>query len=153
MATGIQVSLALTMKPSALEGTHKLIYNRFHETIGARDVEGLMQIYGDDAILDSSLVHVLEKDPSGIIQGKQKLRAHFQGFFDAVVPSGKEWFRPDTVLSDGQRLMWEYPSQGPDGDQLDVVESFDLDLEKGLIAYHRVYWGRVGHKLLTTAFK
>ena len=141
------------MKPSALEGTHKLIYDRFHETISARDLEGLMSIYANDAVLDSSLVLVLEKDPSGIIKGKDKLRAHFKGFFDTVRPSGREWFRPDTVLSDGQRLMWEYPSQGPDGDQLDVVESFDLDLEEGLITYHRVYWGRVGHKLLCTQFK
>ena len=142
------------MIASRLECTPKLVYEQFHETIGARDVEGLMELYADDAILDSSLVLVLEKDASGLLRGKDKLRAHFQGFFDAVGPSdGKEWFRSDTVLSDGQLLMWEYPSKGPDGDQLDVVESFYLDLEKGLITYHRVYWGRVGFKLLSTKFK
>lgn len=141
------------MKPANLEGAPKLIYDRFHETIGARDVEGLMQLYASDAVLDSSLVLVLEKEPSGLLKGKDKLRAHFQGFFDAVGPSNKEWYRPDTVLCDGQRLMWEYPSKGPDGDQLDVVESFDLDLERHLITYHRVYWGRVGFKLLSTMFK
>ena len=38
------------------------------------------------------------------------------------------------------------PSKSPKGNQLDVVES--MDLENGLIAYHRVYWGWIGFKAL-----
>ena len=57
-----------------------------------------------------------------------------------------EWYRSDTFFTDGRLLVWEYPATGPKGDQLDVVESSDI--ENGLIAYHRVYWGWRGYELL-----
>jgi|ERR1700722_20540507 len=58
-----------------------------------------------------------------------------------------DWYRSDTFFTDRRLLVWEYPATGPKGDQLDVVESSDI--ENGLIAYHRVYWGWRGYELLT----
>ena len=45
-------------------------------------------------------------------------------------------------LTDGTRLMWEYPRATPDGDQMDFAEV--MDIRDGLIQHHRVYWGWFG---------
>jgi len=50
-------------------------------------------------------------------------------------------------LTDGHRLLvWEYPRQAPDGDQVDLVEF--MEIVGGLIAYHRIYWGWKGCTLI-----
>ena len=55
---------------------------------------------------------------------------------------------PGRWLTDGERLLvWEYPRQAPDGDQVDLVEV--MEIADGLIQYHRVYWGWFGTALLT----
>jgi len=44
-------------------------------------------------------------------------------------------------------LIWEYPRQAPDGDQVDLVEV--MEIADGLIQHHRIYWGWFGTALLT----
>jgi len=57
------------------------------------------------------------------------------------------WYRTGEWLTDGRRLLvWEYPRQAPDGDQVDLVEF--MEIAGGLIAYHRVYWGWKGCRLI-----
>ena len=129
--------------------SHRSMHEKWHRAIVTQDLDALMALYHDDATIDSTAVLVLEREPSGILHGKPALRAHFRAFFDLVGPGTGEWYRLPAVASEGNTLIWEYPSAGPKGEQLDVVESFDL--MNGLIAYHRVYWGRVGFKLLTSA--
>lgn len=52
------------------------------------------------------------------------------------------------TLTDGERfLVWEYPREAPDGDQVDRVEV--MEIAGGLIQHHRVYWGWFGTGLLT----
>jgi hypothetical protein len=43
-------------------------------------------------------------------------------------------------FTDGRKLMWEYPRQTPQGDQMDFVEVMKLN-DDGLIQHHRVHWG------------
>ena len=43
-------------------------------------------------------------------------------------------------------MMWEYPCQKPDGEQMDFVEV--MELADGLIRRHCVYWGWFGVKVL-----
>jgi len=50
------------------------------------------------------------------------------------------------LLTDGNRVTWEYPRRSPDGDQLDIVEV--MEVRDGLIAAHRVYWGWLGMSML-----
>jgi hypothetical protein len=45
-------------------------------------------------------------------------------------------------FTDGRRLIWEYPREAPDGDQMDFVES--MGIENGLIRRHCVCWGWFG---------
>jgi hypothetical protein len=58
------------------------------------------------------------------------------------------WYRTDTWLTDGKRpLMWEYPRQAPDGDQVELVEV--MEIEHRLVQHHRIYWGWFGVNQLT----
>jgi hypothetical protein len=53
------------------------------------------------------------------------------------------WYRkPGKFFYDGQRLIWEYPREAPDGNQIELVEV--MDLSGGLIRHHRIYWGWFG---------
>ena len=132
-----------------LKDEHRHIHEKWHQAIVMQDLDALMALYAEEATIDSAAVLVLERDPAGKLHGKPKLRAHFRAFFDLIGPGDGEWFRLPVVASSGKTLIWEYPSAGPKGDQLDVVESFDI--QDGLITYHRVYWGRVGFKMLSEA--
>lgn len=49
-------------------------------------------------------------------------------------------------FTDGRRATWEYPRITPDGEQMDFVEVMEID--GGLIAAHRVYWGWRGVQIL-----
>src|SRR6185437_13291363 len=42
-------------------------------------------------------------------------------------------------LTDGKRLIWEYPRDAGAGEQMDFVEVMELD-DDGLIRRHCVYW-------------
>ena len=124
----------------------KRMHADWHKMITTRNLDGLMALYTDDAVLESSAVLVIEKLKEVVLQGKEALRAHFGAFFKMVGRDVPDWYRFPAIYSDGNQLIWEYPSKGPSGDQLDVVESFDL--KDGLITYHRVYWGWRGTQSL-----
>ena len=70
-------------------------------------------------------------------------------FFEALAvrkPPVRQYFRTG-YLTDGKRLIWEYPRAGPKGDQIDFVEAMELN-DKGLIQRHCVYWGWFGFGVL-----
>jgi hypothetical protein len=60
-------------------------------------------------------------------------------------PPVRERYR-DGFFTDGRKLMWEYPREKPDGEQMDFVEV--MELADGLIRRHCVYWGWFGVKVL-----
>jgi steroid Delta-isomerase len=130
------------------EAEIRYVYESWHQMIVSRNLDGLMKLYAEDCDFESSAVLVLEKNSTGVLKGRDQIRAHFALFFSEMMAKDAtvELYRPATFFSDGKTLLWEYPSKSPQGDQLDVVES--MDLENGLIVYHRVYWGWIGHKAL-----
>jgi hypothetical protein len=52
------------------------------------------------------------------------------------------WYRTGVYLANGKLLMWEYPRQTPDGEQIDIMEV--MEITGGLIQNHRIYWGWKG---------
>ena len=139
-----------TMTSTNTDKPIRHIYEQWHEMIESRNLDGLMKLYSEDSVLESTAVLVLEKAATGVLHGKQAIRAHFKAFFDMVGKTeGFQWYRPGPLFSDGKLLIWEYPSKSPAGQQLDVVES--MDINDGLIVYHRVYWGWVSFKPLLAA--
>jgi hypothetical protein len=46
----------------------------------------------------------------------------------------------DRYISDGDKMMFEYPRVTPQGEHMDSVEITELN-DEGLIQSHKVYWG------------
>lgn len=126
------------------------IYERWHEAVLARDVDGLMALYAEDATLETPLIlATLQDKTEGVLAGKTEIRSFFATGLSSPRNGLGRWYRTGTFFSNGRQLTWEYPRQTPHGDQVDLVEV--MDIEGGLIARHRVYWGWVGFKALTAA--
>jgi steroid delta-isomerase len=126
------------------------VYERWHDSVVARDLDGLMALYAEDAILESPLiVAVMKNRAEGILRGKAEIGPFFGAAFRKPQGGLGRWYRSGTFFSNGRQLTWEYPRQTPEGDQVDLVEVMDIAGE--LISHHRVYWGWVGFKALVAA--
>jgi steroid Delta-isomerase len=128
------------------------IYERWHETVVGRDLDGLMALYAEDAVLETPLILATFPDRTvGLLKGRAEIRPFFEAGLRNLRNELSRWYRTGLFFSNGRQLVWEYPRQTPDGDQVDLVEV--MDIAQGLIAHHRVYWGWVGFKLLVAASK
>jgi enamine deaminase RidA (YjgF/YER057c/UK114 family) len=155
MAVEIEMVIELKEAPTMTENTDaqiRHIYEQWHETIVARDIDGLMALYAEDAVFESPLVLATVKDMTrGVLNGKAAIRSFFEAGFRNPKGGLGRWYRTGTFFANGWQLVWEYPRETPQGDQVDLVEV--IDIAGGLIAHHRVYWGWVGVKALADANK
>lgn len=89
---------------------------------------------------------ILRDRTDGVLRGK----AEIAGFLEQGARSRPidliRWHRSSTWFSAGQTLVWEYPRETPDGDQVEIVEV--MDIADGLIRHHRIYWGWKGCMLI-----
>jgi SnoaL-like protein len=120
------------------------IYHKWDDALGAKDVEAAIALYTPDCTLESPLVRHLLRSEEGIVEGREKLR-EFIGVVFERTPAVRARYRQG-FFTDGRKLMWEYPRQKPDGEQMDFVEV--MEIRDGLIHRHCVYWGWCGVKLL-----
>jgi steroid delta-isomerase len=126
------------------------IYERWHETVRGRDLDGLVALYAEDAVLETPLIlATLPELGKGVLRGREPIRSFFAAGLRTLQNEFSRWYRTGTFYADGRQLVWEYPRETPQGDQVDLVEV--MDIEHGLIAHHRVYWGWVGVRLLAPA--
>jgi steroid Delta-isomerase len=126
------------------------VYQRWHDMVLARDLDGLVALYADDAVLETPLILVTLPDRDrGVLRGKSEIRPFFAAGLRKLNNELAKWYRTGLFFSNGRQLTWEYPRETPDGDQVDLVEV--MDIAGGLIASHRVYWGWVGFKTLVAA--
>jgi ketosteroid isomerase-like protein len=126
------------------------IYDQWHDMIVRKDVEGLIALYAEDAIFETPAILVtLTGRTQGILRGKREIRPFFEAGFRKLGNQLSRWYRTGLFFSNGHRLVWEYPRETPQGDQVDLVEV--MDVADGLITHHRVYWGWVGFQTLVAA--
>jgi len=126
------------------------IFEEWHNTIVRGDFEALMALYADDAVLESpTVVAAMPGRADGVLRGRDQIGAFFSGIVGKMQKDFGRLFRDGTYFSNGSVLIFEYRRAAPNGDQLDLVES--MDIENGLIAYHRVYWGWKGYQALIAA--
>jgi steroid Delta-isomerase len=99
-------------------------------------------------VLETPLVPAIsEGRSSGILHGRREIRPFFEEGVSRRPNALVRWHRTGRWLTDGERwLVWEYPREAPDGDQVDTVEV--LEIADGLIQRHRIYWGWFGTGLL-----
>ena len=126
------------------EEDHRRIWKAWHEASVDRDQSTLLSLYAEDAILESPMIPMVLNQESGIIRSREKIRVFLDQARRHVALSGgprtpMRWWREDSFFSAGNTLIWEYPRQTPEGDQIDIVEV--MRIENGLIQHHRVYWG------------
>ena len=123
---------------------HRRIWQAWHKASVDRDQSALLSLYADDAVLEAPMIPKVLKQESGVIQGRENIRRFLDEARRQVASSGgpktpMRWWREDCFFSAGDTLIWEYPRQTPEGDQIDIVEV--MKIKDGLIQHHRVYWG------------
>ncbi|MGQ3890272.1 nuclear transport factor 2 family protein [Legionella sp. CNM-1927-20] len=125
--------------------THaKQICDAWDKALANNDIEGLLSLYTSDAILESPVIPYLLKSDTGILRGISELRTLFEKIVERK-PSIRKHYKQN-FFTDGETLIFEYPRQTPQGEQMDFVEI--MKLSDGLIQYHKVYWGWRGVKVL-----
>jgi len=117
------------------------IYYEWDEALSENDAERLTNLYAQDAVLESPLIPHLLARQEGVCRGREDIRTFLEQVA-ARKPSVRQYHRSG-YLTDGKRVIWEYPRSGPKGEQMDFVESMELNTE-GLIQRHCVYWGWFG---------
>jgi ketosteroid isomerase-like protein len=122
----------------------KRIYEEWDDALSRKDVDAAIRLYAPDVTLESPLVRHLLGTDTGVVEGRDNLRAFVAKAFERT-PAVRTHCRRG-FFTDGRVLMWEYPRRTPDGEQMDFVET--MELEDGLIRHHRVYWGWVGGRIL-----
>jgi hypothetical protein len=121
------------------------MYVAWDEVLSRNDAAALLALYAPDAVFESPLVPHLLGGDSGVLRGHKELKPLFDKLADRK-PSIRRYYRTG-YLTDGKRLIWEYPRATPDGEQMDFVEAMELNRD-GLIQRHCVYWGWRGVRVL-----
>lgn len=117
------------------------IYYEWDKALSENNASALLELYAPDAVIESPLIPHLLGRKEGVCRGREEMRP----FFEAVAarkPPVRQYHRTG-YLTDGKRLIFEYPREGPKGDQMDFIESMEINAA-GLIQRHCVYWGWYG---------
>lgn len=122
------------------------VYKEWDKALSSNDPAALLALYAPDATLESPLVPHLMGTGSGICTGREELLRFFE-ILAKRKPVVRRYHRTG-FLTDGNKMMWEYPREAPEGEQMDFVEV--MELRDGLIQHHRVYWGWFGVRVLQT---
>ena len=124
----------------------KEIYEKWHKYAKERETKALIELYAEDAVFESPLVPILMNKDSGILRGKTEILAFLN---EGTLRRPNElvrWYRTGKYFITGDVLVWEYPRQTPDGEQVDILEL--MEIRDGLIVNHRIYWGWFGTQML-----
>jgi hypothetical protein len=140
---GDDIRVSAGVDPDAVHSVER-IYQLWDAALGAKDVEAAVALYAEDTQLESPLVCHLLRSERGVIEGRGKLRDFVRTVFEQTPPSRRRYRKG--FFTDGRKLIWEYPRATPNGDQMDFVES--MEVENGLIRRHCVYWGWFGVQVL-----
>ena len=117
------------------------MYFAWNEALSHNDAERLLALYARDAHFESPLVPHLLDTKSGVLHGHDELRPLFDKLAERK-PKVRQYYRSG-YLTDGKRMIFEYPRDAGKGEQMDFVEVMELN-DEGLIQRHCVYWGWFG---------
>lgn len=129
---------------------HARIWAEWHRAARSSDQAALIALYAEDAILESPLVPaILDDKPDGVLRGRDEIRRFLDEGARRRPNPLVRWYRSDVWFSVGDTLIWEYPRQTPDGDQIDILEVMTIAV--GKIRHQRIYWGWKGCSLIAPA--
>jgi len=125
----------------------RYIYEKWHQYAKERNVEALIALYADHAVFESPLVPAILDRTNGVLNGKDEIKFFLQEGTKRRPNELVKWFRRGDYLTNGRLLVWEYPRQTDEGEQIDILEL--MEIENGLIQQHRIYWGWKGCLLIS----
>jgi hypothetical protein len=117
------------------------MYFQRNYALARNDSHALLALYPRDAVFESPLVPQLLGIDQGVLHGHDEIRPLLDKLAERQ-PTVRQYFRTG-YLTDGKRLIWEYPRQDKNGEQVDFVEAMELN-DDGLIQRHCVYRGWYG---------
>jgi hypothetical protein len=94
------------------------IYFASDAALSRNDADALLALYARDAHFESPLVPHLLGTQGGILRGHDELRPLFEKLAERKPPV-RQYDRTG-YLSDGKRLIWEYPRDAGKGEQMDL---------------------------------
>jgi hypothetical protein len=118
------------------------VYEEWHRAATSSDVEALVDLYADDAVMETYMAVLLLKQDSGLLPGKSEIRRFLEANFatrESVMDLGDVKFYRTGYLFDGHTLAWEYLRDTPNGDSHEMSEVLELSGRK--IIKHRIYFG------------
>mgnify|MGYP000882430417 FL=1 len=126
--------------------TAEYLYHAWHDAAKSRDTDALIALYHDDAELESPLVPIIMQRTNGTLRGKAEIRAFLAEGARRRPNEWVRWYRDAHYYTGGDILIWEYPRQTPNGNQVDILEL--MQHRDGKIYRHRIYWGWFGTQML-----
>lgn len=128
------------------------IYEQWHEYAKGRDVPSLINLYAEDAIFESPLVPAILDQDSGVLRGRSEIVRFLEEGTKRRPNDLVRWHRTGKYFINGDTLIWEYPKETPEGDQIDILEVMQISDYK--ITNHRIYWGWFGcNQLIASALQ
>jgi hypothetical protein len=131
--------------PSATDEEAQFIFEEWDRRARSSAADTL-DLYTDDATLESPLVPRILAVESGLLRGKDAIGEFFAEGIRRRSKAPVRWYRSGEYLWDGHTLSWEYLRATPDGEQVDIAEY--MQLRGPRIAAHRIYWGWFGTEML-----
>ena len=128
-----------TIATETVHDETRRIYRAWDATISADQIDALVQLYALDAEIESPLIYQFTAGKAGVLRGREA----FRPLYAEVARRRSDIIRPqhhDNYLTDGHRIVWEYPRIMPTGERSEFVESWDFN-DRYEIQCHRVYWG------------
>ena len=129
---------------------HARIYEEWHRYAKNRDTEGLLSLYAEDAVFESPLVPaIIPGAGGGVLRGREAIKHFLEEGTHRRPNELVRWYRTGESLTNGKTLVWEYPRETPEGEQIDILEL--MEISDGLIVNHRIYWGWKGCQHISEA--
>jgi ketosteroid isomerase-like protein len=114
----------------------RAIAERWLACFAARDLDGLLALYADDAVHTSPKIRARSPETGGQLRGKAALRAWWADAF-ARLPELR--YVPTAVIADREHVVMEYVRRVPGEPDMPISET--LDVRGGRIVASRVFHG------------
>ena len=104
------------------------IYERWHEALMQRNLQGMIALYAEHAVMETPAVLAMFPDRvDGVVRGRSEIEQLFARNFRALAAEFRELYRSGLFFANGRLLTWEYPRVTPNGEQVDLFESMDIE--------------------------
>jgi hypothetical protein len=92
------------------------IYHEWDDALSKNDTKALLALYAPDAVLESPLISHLLGVEQGICRGHDEISRLLE-ILATRKPKVRRFYRSG-YFTNGKKVMWEYPRETPNGDQM-----------------------------------